>query len=275
MGRANVLLVKFSTKKYKILTLAGLSIRIGTLKYYRNIENKLIRDEEEGGGRIVYDCRIPLTAERFNRYFVDDNIKLAEGWSFNTSGVPLVSERSPFNAFIFCCTLVNDEKEIPKLSQAFKSNAHYYIKDIWEFADRIGDRLLKRVIREARRYPERISFSADQLSSLKVYPMVGKVKYSDEPKVRAINENNLDTFNPRLYKPEHLITKPLKFASEQEFRFIWFLNLGDVSEGKRDLVSIEYNHFDIKFARRGLSWRPTNLSREDFKDKHGNLFDLT
>ncbi|MBU3625505.1 hypothetical protein ICN48_04555 [Polynucleobacter sp. JS-Safj-400b-B2] len=94
-------LVKYTQKRWCDAAINQESMRIGSILHYREIDDRCFRDEDEGEGRIIHSSNIPLTADVHNRIFAEEPYRLNEGWTIETNGAPLMSERSRFNSFVF------------------------------------------------------------------------------------------------------------------------------------------------------------------------------
>ena len=269
-----MLLAKFTDKKWQKEALNGNSIRIGSFLYYREIENETFRDEDEGQGSVVYKSNEPLTEEIHNKVFADSNIRLTNGWTINTGGAPLISEKSSFNTFIFCCSLLDSPKEIPEFKSKFKKERVYFIKDIWKFVDGISIKIRDKIVKEYYLNPETFSFDENKLKKLQVLPVIGKVTYTDESKDRIVTEEHVESFNPFTFDLKTAFRKPARFAHEKEFRFIWVINLGDIySDNKEDvdLVSASWRHIDVKPNKKALKAKSFYLKKEQITDRNGKI----
>lgn len=267
-----MLLAKFTDERWKKEALNGTSIRIGSFLYYREIENKIFRDEDEGQGSVVYKSKVPLTEEVSSRVFADNGIRLVNGWTIDTGGAPLISEKSSFNTFIFCCSLLNSPKEIPDFKSKFNTDSVYFIKDIWKFVDRISVKIREKIIKEYYLNPDTFSFDEEKLKRLQVLPVIGKVTYTDETKDRIVTEKNVENFNPYTFDLKTVFRKPMRFEHEKEFRFIWVLNLGNIysdNEEDIDLVSTSSRNLDIKPNKKSLCPKAFYFKKEQITDRNG------
>lgn len=265
-------LAKFTDQKWKNEALNGQSIRIGSFQYYREIENEKFRDEDEGQGSVVYKSKEPLTEKVHNQIFADSSLRMGNGWTIDTGGVPLISEKSSFNTFIFCCSMLDSLKEIPKFKRNFEKDSVYFIKDIWKFTDRISNEIHKNIIKEFKVNPSSFSFGEDKIKRLQVLPVIGKVTYTDESKDRIVTEENSKDFNPWTFDLKTVFRKPTKFSNEKEFRFIWVINLGDIYSDKEedvDLVSVSWRNMDLKPNKKALSTRSIYFKKEEITDRKG------
>ncbi|HMN49953.1 MAG TPA: hypothetical protein PKD67_12485 [Ignavibacteriaceae bacterium] len=271
--QTTMFLAKFTDEKWKREALKGKSLRIGSFLYYREIENETFRDEDEGQGSVVYKSKLPLTEEIYNKIFADSKIRLANGWTIETGGIPLISEKSTFNTLIFSCSLLDSPKEISEFKAKFKKDSVCFIKDIWKFADGIAKKIHNKIITEFDKSPELFSFDKAKLRRLQVLPVIGKVTYTDEDKDRIVSEVNVENFNPLTFNLETVFRKPTRFAHEKEFRFIWVINLGDIQSNKEedvDLVSTNWRCLDISPNKTSISSKAFYLKKEQITDRKGN-----
>lgn len=230
-------IVKYTTSRWRNAALRGESLRIGSVLYYREIADERFRDAQEGDGKIIHAAKAPLTAEVHNKIFVDQPYRLAEGWTIDTGGVQLHSEPSQFNAFVFSCSLLKRNRDIPKHAAQFGLDSWFFIADPLRFADDIAARLklhLLATLRGTNMPPS----AKKKFEMLEVLPVFGLVKYTTESKDRMVTDENISTFDPRALHLEPFFRKEPKFAEEQEFRFVWLINLG----------SIERNDFDMSYT---------------------------
>lgn len=68
-------LVKLIDPQWKLAAIRGTSIRIGSVRYYRNHEDAGIRDEDEGEGRISLQLQT-IDADTFNRVMRHEPMRL-------------------------------------------------------------------------------------------------------------------------------------------------------------------------------------------------------
>jgi hypothetical protein len=260
-------LTKYTNHPWRDDVCNGRAIRVGSILHYREIESERFRDEREGDGRIVHRAMRPLTAEVHNRIFWGTPFRLTDGWKISTNGVALASEPSQFNAFVFSCTLHRRNAEIGTLAAAFRSNACYFIKNPRIFADTIAAALKTHVESIA----PSLSISTEvrnKLHLLEVLPVFGKVKYTDESKDKVVTDDNIDTFDPHRLELKPLFRKEKRFEREQEFRFLWVLNLGRSQLDEWDISSTNTRIVDLRGLRLPLSRKPFAIS--EILDKAGN-----
>jgi len=83
-------LIKTLSEKYRDQAISDGKIRIGTINYYRKIEDKTRKDGDEGLGNIIW-AGDELTAEDHNKIFTPfDKFKLKEGWTIKNKGAKSV-----------------------------------------------------------------------------------------------------------------------------------------------------------------------------------------
>ena len=256
-------LVKFTDPEWKQSAVDGDSVRIGSVLYYREINDPTFRDEDEGEGSIVYKSKVPLDAEKHNRIFSEEGHRLKEGWKIDTGGVPLISEKSMFNPFIYSCSLVKKKSDIPKIADKFKKKARYYIGDVWKFVNSVSVGLHNHIISSIEsdpniKIPEEVK---NKIKQLEILPVIGKVRYLDDKKERIVNELNANSFNPRTFELKPYFRKPISFSEENEFRMIWLPNLGNMEKNIYDFMTTTIRTVDLSLSNHGLSSRPKSVKQ--------------
>ena len=114
------------------------------------------------------------------------------------------------------------QSEINKLKKIFNRDSVYYICDVMHFAYSVADSIKIHLSDFISNNPDLISpESRHNISRLNVYPIVGRVKYSNTPKDKAVNETNLDEFNPMTFSVAPHFQKTKEFENEKEVRIIW------------------------------------------------------
>lgn len=251
-------LVKFTAKRWRDEALNHSSLRIGSVLYYRGIDDERFRDENEGEGRIVHVAKKILTAEEHNRIFAEQPYRLADGWSIETNGIPLFSEKSEFNAFVFSCSLLKRNHEIPKLAKKFKSEARYFIKDPLGFADAVAEGLKNHIV--AFLSTAEISQSTrEKLHLLEVLPVFGPIKYTTETKDQFVTDDNIEKFRSKRLRLDPYFQKNPKFEYEREFRFIWLINLGSMEKDDFDLSTTNLPFVNLAGLDVPISGKPYAL----------------
>jgi hypothetical protein len=196
---------KYAKKKYlKQFTEKGI-IRIGTIHWYRDCENKKIRDPLEGRTRYTIKPRkesLTLTKEQAqaitNDYTIRGNICISPETTFSDFlNVP--------NAFIFCTSLSYDKKLLKK----FEADGCYKIVEIQAFANEVGKEINKQ-------YPLRL-IALDKV----VYVPSKEYMITNENKSRIIRTTPYNESGVKTIYVEDYFTKPVGFQQEAEYRFIF------------------------------------------------------
>ncbi|NEQ51429.1 MAG: hypothetical protein F6K11_15025 [Leptolyngbya sp. SIO3F4] len=254
-------LVKSVKRKYRDAAFQRGAIRIGTINYYRGIEDATRQDGEEGLGHIVWNGKL-LSAEHHNRIFTPvDKVTLNDGWSIKNNGVPIHGSYPKFNAYTFCYSEVKDTREIP-LTSGGKATHYYFIKDLPKFIQIVSKALMSVASKMIETYAEP-SEAARLIRNLKVLDATYRINYSDQPKYRVVNESNVERFDPMLMHPQDFFQKSTIYRYEREVRTIWLFFVHDV-RGKRQLLSIP--HPDEKYVDLELGRLP--ISKKRCKNRH-------
>lgn len=251
-------LVKYTKRHWCAAALNQTSLRIGSVLYYREIEDRRFRDEDEGEGRIVHRSKTPLTAEVHNRIFSEHSYRLHHDWKIETNGVPLLSERSLFNPFVFSCSLLRRNHEISSLAREFGSDARYFIKNPRDFADTVA-RGLKDYLSIAMKDAYMPQSAREKLHLLEVLPIFGLVRYTTESKDQFVSDENIDSFRPKQLRLEPFFRKHPTFENEKEFRFIWFINFGRMENNDFDLTTTILRTVDLTDLVVPISSKPVSL----------------
>lgn len=253
-------LAKFTDPEWKQAAISGESIRIGSVLYYREINDPAFRDEDEGEGPTVYKSKAPLDANTHNRIFSGEGYKLRDGWTIDTGGVPLISQKSIFNPYIYSCSLVRRKKDIPAIEKKFKKSARYYISDVWKFVDSVSEGLRKHIILSVRNNPSTANPEVlNKIDQLEILPVIGKIKYSNDKKERIVDETNESSFNPNTFELKPYFRKPTSYSDEHEFRMIWLPNLGDMEKDIFDFMTTTDRTVDLSLTNHGLSSKPRSI----------------
>lgn len=250
-------LVKSLNLEHRDSVLQRGAIRIGTINYYREIEDATRQDNEEGLGHIVWTGQ-SLSGKDHNRIFSrHENVKLDEDWSIVNSGVPLHGSYPNFNAFTFCYSRVKSTSEILETSGG-KASHHYFITDLPQFIKTISQGLIPIAINSIKEFePD----NADRLiRGLDVMDVTYRINYSDTPKHRTVNDENLKTFNPMSFHPQDFFQKSTSFSYEKEVRTVW-LFFSKNENGERQLLSLPHpdeRHVDLELGKLPISKKRRN-----------------
>lgn len=234
-------IIKFIDQKWKKKLKNEGSIRIGTFDYYKKIENEKIKDENDGGARIVYKGKKIITEEDNNLFF-NDNIQLANGWTIETNDCSLIGEPSKFNTFIFCCSIIKPEDDISKVKKTLGYDDYYQITNPNLFIKQIGSALLSQTYDYLIKNPGKIDSNLDLFKHLKICCVCQPIIYSKEPKYNIIAEVNLENLNPKTINLDDFFTKDISYSENLEYRFVWIVFLEDIG----NLITLPFEYLDLK-----------------------------
>ena len=267
-------LIKFIDPQWKNAAIRGTSIRIGSVSYYRNHENPSIRDDDEGGGRISLRLQT-IDAETFNRVMKYEPIQLENDCTIDANGASILSERSLFNTFVFSCAYVESLADIAALKKIFGRAAVYYIRDPMHFAYAAAEVIRQRLLDWIWNNLDRISVDAHQkIGRLNVYPIVGRVLYTDEPKDIVVAEHNVATFDPNNFSVDPHFSKPTRFNMENEVRIIWTASFGEIDDIDVDFISIPLEYIDISISKPGFTALPKSIKENRLVNRFGQKLSI-
>lgn len=232
------------------------AIRIGTINYYRKIEDNTRKDANEGLGEVIWKGQ-KLSMEDHNRIFAFTNkVKMINGWSIENKGMPLVGSYPNFNVYTFCFSQTEslEKDEIEKISGG-KASHYYFISDLPKFV-----RVLTKEIRDAGIdfiKNNKTDISSDLIDKIEVIDCVYGINYEDSSKARIVTEENVKTFDPTLLHTQDFFQKQTSFSNEQEIRIIWMFVIKDengITPISLPLPHIE--HLDLKTGELAISKEP-------------------
>ena len=238
---------------------------------YREINDPIFRDENEGDGEIVYQSKTPLDAKTHNRIFIDEGVRLSDKWTIDTGGCKIFSSKSTFNPFIFSCSLVQTKSEIPKLAKMFGKTSWYFIGDVWKFVNAVSEGL-EQYIREVVIPDPDFRVTEDvrkKIHQLEILPLIGPIKYTNESKERIVNAANVDSFDPHNLRLEPFFKKQSRFQKEKEFRLIWVINLGSIDNSDFDLTCVNLRTVDLNLKNHGIRSKIKKI--REIRNKRGQL----
>lgn len=268
-------LVKVIDSEWKLPSIKGESIRIGSINYYRSHEDPRVRDESEGGGGVKAVFKT-IDAEDFNKLMAYDDIKIKNGVSINANGCPILSGPNPFNVYVYSCSYVSQISEVNTLKDLFRRDSIYYIRDIMHFAYSAADTIKVHLNNLLIKNPGLISpESRHKVSRLNVYPVVGRVKYSNSPKEVIVNEKNLDKFDPMTFSLDHHFQKPSEFESEKEVRVIWAASLGSIDDTDVEFISIPDDYLDLQIKHPRFTSIPKEHKESRLVNRSGEKVSLS
>lgn len=267
-------LVKHIDPQWKLAAIRGTSIRIGSVRYYRNHEDVSVRDEDEGEGRISLRLQT-IDADTFNRVMSHEPIRLTNGWSIEANGCPILSERSPFNTFVYSCSYVDNLSKIAALKAAFGRSDAYFIRDPMHIAYAAADAIREKLAEWIWNNLDRISANAHhKIRRLTVHPIIGRVMYTDQPKDIIVAEHNSAAFNPHAFMLEPHFSKSTRFRAENEVRIVWTASLGGIDDSDVEFISIPHDYIDIDIPESRFTAIPKPVKESRLVNRFGNEISL-
>jgi len=189
-------------------------VRIGSLKYYSEIEDEDRRDKDEGVPKILmrsYSKGRVVSSKDFNTYseasgspirIANDNLKL------RFKGKGNFEFKSGMNFFVYCTTIVDDDLSMEATNHLGTHAVH--IASPKKFKDMIADRLLNKLRCDAIK----LEGACDSISSaMRDVLYQDKIPVDDEGKVLDFSKSPMDVGNA--------FVKPVSYRLEAEYRFIW------------------------------------------------------
>lgn len=268
-------LVKLVDPQWKAAAIRGTSIRIGSVKYYRNHEDASIRDEDEGEGRISLRLRT-IDADTFNRVMTHEPTRLTNGWKINANECPILSERHPFNTLVFSCSYADNLSDIAALKAVFGRSGAYFIPDPMHFAYAAADDIHRRLNDWILNNLDRISSNVHhKIGRLNVYPIIRRVMYTDQPKDIIVDAHNATAFDPHAFTLEPHFSKPTRFRPENEVRIVWTASLGAIDDSDVEFISIPHEYMDIALPESRFTALPKPVKGERLVNRFGDKLSLT
>lgn len=216
-------IVKFCKTIYRKSALKSGKIRIGTFDLYKNIENEILQDKEEGMAKYTYIGHKPLTEDDNDKLFAHSPYKLINGWEMQMNGCPLHLEMPQFNTFIFSCSQIK-HNEIKKTAKHLKYENYYQIDNLEAFALEIARQI------SVKYNNANVKFHHDKITYI-------------ESKATIVSEDEKDTLEIQKFRMEDFFEKNKYFIDDKEYRFLWIVS--DDTD-KPTYQSITVDSIDIK-----------------------------
>ena len=232
-------LVKSLQPEHRLSALDSGEVRIGTINYYREIEDQARVDGNEGLGKIVW-CGQELKQEHFNKIFSPfDGIQLMNGWSIKNNGTPIHGSYPSFNAFVYCYSEVQDAEQIAATSGG-KGESFICFPDPARFVKMVREELRPRIVAAVQQHAA--PTERDQiLSTLEILDVNYRINYCDERKDRLVDEGNIDDFNPMAFHPQDFFQKATAYSYEREVRTVWLPVATNPVNGSEVPLQIPHN----------------------------------
>lgn len=194
-------------------------VRIGTINYYREIEDDARADNEEGLGRIVWIGQ-KLEAEHHNKIFSPfEKVKLADGWSIENKGCPLLGSYPSFNAYLYCCSEVQNAEEISATAGG-KGDSYLCVRKPREFVASVTEQLRPIIVQDIMEHAPHDQIE-QILTTLRILDVNYRVNYDNQRKDRLVDEANVESFDPMAFYPQDFFQKATSYSYEQEARSVW------------------------------------------------------
>jgi hypothetical protein len=263
--------LKFLTEKHLESALKEGAIRIGTINYYRKIEDDTRQDANEGLGEVIWKGQ-KLSAEDHNRIFTfTEKVQMINDWTIENKGVPLVGSYPNFNVYTFCFSQTSSLKdsELERISGG-KDSHYYFIEDLPEFVAILTKEIYKAGVEFIKN--NKTDITPELLKKVRVIDTVYAINYDDSSKARIVTEENVKTFDPTILHTKDFFQKHTSFSHEQEIRIIWVFVIKDENGIKPiDLPLEEIEHLDLKTGKLPISREPIE---NDFQVKVSPLKSL-
>jgi hypothetical protein len=202
-------------------------------------------------------------------------MRLTNGWKIQANGCPILSEPHSFNTLVFSCSYVDNLTDIARLKATFGRSDAYYIRDPMHFAYAAAGVIHQRLNAWIWNNLDRISPDAHhKIGRLNVYPIIGRVKYSDQPKDIIVTENNVTTFDPHTFMLEPHFSKPTRFRTENEVRIVWSASLGAIDDSDVEFVSIPDDYMDIAIPESRFTALPKSVKEARLVNRLGDKLSL-
>ncbi|PIB30496.1 hypothetical protein BFP77_04410 [Maribacter sp. 4U21] len=252
-------LIKFTPKEFypDFSDLTNYNIKLGTFHHYRNIENSILSDKSEGQRgltlRIKKPCpKLEQLSKEEGSYITYDKSSLNEKGEFKAEFyLQLHDHLLEFNAWLFCCSHVDDLEYINTLKEHFKCESYFFIYDVDKFVNSIqralSDDLKANPLNENNE--ERVIYEKGGNVFIDGYK--DAVRYSDKSKWMNRECETLTQFieskKSREVDQNLWFQKPKRYITEQEVRFIYFPTAGR-TERKRFNIRDDFKILGSDFS---------------------------
>jgi hypothetical protein len=233
-------IVRFTSKKYSpdFGDLTKYKLKLGTFHHYRNIEDKVRQDKEEGQRGL--DLIIKKPCEKLDEFIekdtqgfikYDDKNYLNVNGEFNAETHILVHEHSyEFNSWIFCFSIIDDLSLIPKLEEYFECDSHYFVSDLRGFMFEIQNALAESLKHNSVDKNGKPIILHGKAPNVWIEKSIGSVMYGISEAYQKITVNTLTEFMNSTKFSEinknSWFHKPKQFALESELRIVFYPTAG-------------------------------------------------
>ena len=232
-------LVKFVDNQYlpNFEELDNYSIRLGSFLDYKKTEDLKRQDKSEGQRGLHLTIKRPC--KKLDELIKENKVLMPEytdkELDENGDFIPKVTmfdheHLDDFNTWIFCCSIVEDLKDIEKIKNKFNADSYYFISDI----DKFSNALQKSLVKNLQDYPNnqnekpRIQYpNGDNIYMDGFYSIV---TYKNDSKYMNFTYNTLEDYlaskDNRTIDKNLWLRKGEKFKDEKEFRFMLYPTSG-------------------------------------------------
>ena len=219
---------------------ANTTVKLGTFRHYRTIEDQSRADSEEGQRGLDLQIRKPSKAlddfigENPTACRYPTDAILPDGTFAFEYHVMVHEHLYEFNAWIFCCSMVDDLDQIPIIARRLESTHHYFITEEKRFVSCL-QQSLKRDLRLGSVLPDgRERIPHPKGGNVFIEARKGMVSYaSKETTYMRLAVDTLEDFYEKHSKtltPELWHRKPRRFTEDSEYRIILFATAGERSD---------------------------------------------
>lgn len=207
-------LIKSLQKNHRTDALLMGRVRIGTINYYREIEDEARADGEEGLGKIVWIGQ-KLEQEHHNKIFSPfEGFQLNDGWSIDNKGCPLHGSYPSFNAYTYCYSEVEKVDEIAATSGE-KGDSFVCVAKPKKFVGSVIEQLKPIIVQDIMNNSPHDEI--DQiLKTFKIREMSYRINYDDQRKDRLVDESNVEDFNPMAFHPQDFFKKTVPIVMNEK-----------------------------------------------------------
>lgn len=219
--------IKLCSSQHRDLALKYEKIRIGTSIYYANIDEPVLKDDEEDKKKFKLSVPVKLTRKELK--------SIGSGILCDIQAGAFVQGFPMMDYFVFSCTSIDGD--IKKRAELLNKDAGYKITNSLKFLKLVGKALSQYLNKD------------NQIPSFKYNIKVsGPIQYNDgevfQSKPEFFSRINNAKENPDMLR--WALTKPESHTQEEEYRFMWmFADKYDRATGEAHVLNLPYDHVDL------------------------------
>jgi hypothetical protein len=266
-------LVKFLNTEYypDFKNLKSYKINLGSFLYYREIEDHKRRDVNEGQRGLDLILKRPCSKlaeyikqsgygyDPYTHEYLDNNGNFIPEYHFTVH-----DHMYDYNAWVFCCSMIDDLNEIPILMEKFECDSYYFISDIDKFINSIQHSLAQDIILNPKTLSGELRIKHPQKGNVFLDGWKDLIQYSNELKSMSFTYETLTNFlvhkDSKSINQKYWFMKSEQFSSEKEFRFILFPSK-DTPTSERYSINEKSCLLDVNFTH-SISQDPIDISSE-------------